>query len=57
MITAVGTKKLSEGGDLPLCNCVINELRKQEEEIYPGLTDNREDFMEFLHKVKMDMSS
>ena len=49
-------EKLSEGGDLPPCNFVINKLRKQEEEFYPGLTDNREDFMEFLHKVKMDMS-
>ena len=48
-------EKWPESGDLPSCKFVIDRLRKQEEEFYPGPTDNREDFMEFLRKVKKDM--
>ena len=49
-------EKCPKGGDLPPCNFVIGKLRKQEEEFYIGATGNREDFMEFLRKVKKDMS-
>ena len=49
-------EKWPEGGNLPPGNFVSDKLRKQEEEFYPGLTDNKEDFMKFLRIVKKDMS-
>lgn len=49
-------EKWPEGNELPPCNFVIDKLKKQENEFYPGLIDNDKKFIEFSRKVKKAMN-
>lgn len=45
-------EKWPEADEVPPCNFVINKLKKQGDNFYPGLIVNRKNYLEFLHKIE-----
>ena len=49
-------EKWPKGDELPPRDFVIEKLKKQEDEFYPGPIADSKKYLDFLHKVKKAMS-